>query len=47
MGKDKTIKCGFCNKEFMKKEGFVKISQFNYIIIKCANCNAVLGIYKS
>ena len=45
MGKNKTIKCGFCNKELENRKDLETI-KFGYkVIIKCPYCNAILGIY--
>ncbi len=45
MGKDKTVKCGFCNKEFNNPEQLFIVKSKYTRLVKCPNCNAVLGIY--
>ena len=45
MKKDKTMKCGFCNKDLEDRKELNTIKFGRKTIIKCPYCNAVLGIY--
>ncbi|NVM19828.1 MAG: hypothetical protein HWN80_19150 [Candidatus Lokiarchaeota archaeon] len=46
MGKDKTVKCGFCETIFESPKELRKIKDdFNIKCIVCPNCDAVLGVF--
>jgi len=45
MGKDKSIKCGFCNNTIESAKDLETVRPGRKTIIACPHCRAILGVY--